>query len=75
MRRRLSIRARVPFNNSDIRWDVALTATAAEGEIFVRGQYWRAVSVEAITAGRRVVVTAGVGLKLAVEPTPARTGG
>ncbi|HEY3271735.1 MAG TPA: nodulation protein NfeD [Geothrix sp.] len=50
------------------------TATALEpiddrgGKVFIEGEYWNAVSAEAITAGRAVEIVALHGLTLTVKP-------
>lgn len=46
----------------------AITELAPEGQIFVRGEYWNAVSALPLPAGARVRVTAINKLKLTVEP-------
>ena len=53
----------------------AITDLAPEGKIFVRGEYWDAVSSRPAPAGARVRVTAINKLKLTVEPFPERSGG
>lgn len=53
----------------------ALTELAPEGKVFVRGEYWDAVSLHSAPAGARVRVTAIDKLKLTVEPVPERSGG
>jgi membrane-bound serine protease (ClpP class) len=53
----------------------AITELAPEGKIFVRGEYWDAVSLRPAPAGARVKVTAIDKLKLTVEPIPERSGG
>ncbi len=52
----------------------AVTPLAPEGKIFVRGEYWNAVSKAPITAGDHVRVTAISHLKLTVEPLPPQQG-
>ena len=47
---------------------VASSEIAPEGRIFVRGEYWNAVSTTPVPAGTRVRVTAIEGLRLTVEP-------
>lgn len=47
---------------------VAMTALAPEGKVFVHGEYWDAVSAQAVEAGSRVKVTQVDGMKLFVEP-------
>jgi membrane-bound serine protease (ClpP class) len=54
---------------------VALSPIAEEGKVFVRGEYWDAVSAEPIAAGERIVVTGVKGLKLTVKRASARPGG
>jgi len=53
----------------------ALTELAPEGKVFVRGEYWDAVSLRPAAAGARVRITAIEKLKLTVEPVPDATGG
>jgi membrane-bound serine protease (ClpP class) len=52
----------------------ALTALAPEGKIFIRGEYWNAVSSGPVEAGQSVRVTAIDKLKLAVEALPPKNG-
>jgi membrane-bound serine protease (ClpP class) len=52
----------------------AFSPLAPEGKIFVRGEYWNAVSPVPVPAGARVRVTAVDGLTLTVEPAPDRRG-
>jgi membrane-bound serine protease (ClpP class) len=47
---------------------VAAGEVAPEGKVFVRGEYWNAVSATPIAAGGRVRVTKIDGLRLTVEP-------
>ncbi len=47
---------------------VARTDLTPEGQVFVHGEYWQAVSSAAVPAGARVRVTAVDGLTLKVEP-------
>lgn len=51
-----------------------LTALAPEGKIFVRGEYWNAVSSSRIAAGESVRVTGIDKLKLTVEAVPPKNG-
>jgi membrane-bound serine protease (ClpP class) len=53
----------------------AVTELAPEGKVFVRGEYWDAVSLHPAPAGARVTVTAIDKLKLTVEPIAKRSGG
>jgi len=53
----------------------AITPLAPEGKIFVRGEYWDAVSTQPAQVGTRVRVTAMEKLKLTVEPIPEQSGG
>jgi membrane-bound serine protease (ClpP class) len=53
----------------------AITPIAPQGKIFVRGEYWDAVSSQPLAVGTRVRVTAMEKLKLTVEPVPDQTGG
>jgi membrane-bound serine protease (ClpP class) len=46
----------------------SITALTPGGKIFVRGEYWDAVSSAPVQQGSRVKVTAVDGLKLVVEP-------
>lgn len=48
----------------------AITELAPEGKIFVRGEYWEAVSARPVMIGAKVRVTAIDKLKLTVEPLP-----
>jgi membrane-bound serine protease (ClpP class) len=48
---------------------VALTALSPQGKVFVRGEYWNAVSVTPITPGTSVRVIGVQGLTLKVDPT------
>jgi membrane-bound serine protease (ClpP class) len=52
----------------------ALTPLAPDGKVFVRGEYWNAVSPAAVAAGVRIRVTAIDKLKLTVEAVPPRNG-
>jgi membrane-bound serine protease (ClpP class) len=47
---------------------VATSALVPDGMVFVRGEYWNAVSPAPLPAGSRVRVTAIEGLRLTVEP-------
>jgi membrane-bound serine protease (ClpP class) len=47
---------------------VATSALAPDGMVFVRGEYWNAISPAPLPAGSRVRVTAIDGLRLTVEP-------
>lgn len=47
---------------------VARTPLAPEGKVFVRGEFWDAISTTAVDAGARVRVVAIDGLTLKVEP-------
>jgi membrane-bound serine protease (ClpP class) len=47
---------------------VATSALAPNGMVFVRGEYWTAVSPAPLPAGSHVRVTAVEGLRLIVEP-------
>jgi membrane-bound serine protease (ClpP class) len=51
---------------------VATTELAPDGMVFVRGEYWNAVSARPLAPGTRVRVTAIQGLKLTVEPAAAQ---
>jgi membrane-bound serine protease (ClpP class) len=53
----------------------AITPLDPEGKVFVRGEYWNAVSSRPAPAGARVRVVAMEKLKLTVEPLADRTGG
>jgi len=53
----------------------AITPLAPEGKIFVRGEYWDAVSPQPVPAGAPVRVTAIRKLKLTVEPISPENGG
>jgi membrane-bound serine protease (ClpP class) len=53
----------------------ALTELAPRGKVFVRGEYWDAVSTRPVPVGAPVRVTAVEKLKLAVEPVPDPYGG
>lgn len=46
----------------------ALTPLAPEGKVFVRGEYWDAVSTQPVAPGGRVRVTGMERLRLTVEP-------
>jgi membrane-bound serine protease (ClpP class) len=46
----------------------SITPLQPGGKVFVRGEYWDAVSSAPVTSGARVRVTAVQGLKLVVEP-------
>jgi membrane-bound serine protease (ClpP class) len=48
---------------------VALTALSPQGKVFVRGEYWNAVSATPITPGTSVRVIGVQGLTLKVDPT------
>lgn len=52
----------------------ALTPLTPEGKVFVRGEYWDAVSTRPAPSGARVRVTALEHLKLTVEPLDADKG-
>jgi membrane-bound serine protease (ClpP class) len=52
----------------------ALTPLAPDGKVFVRGEYWNAVSPAAVAAGVRIRVTAIDKLKLTVEAVLPRNG-
>ena len=47
---------------------VAYSDLKPEGQVFVRGEYWQAVSEEPVTAGDTVAVVKVIGLKLYVRP-------
>jgi membrane-bound serine protease (ClpP class) len=47
---------------------VATSELAPDGMVFVRGEYWKAVSPRPLPPGTRVRVTAIQGLRLTVEP-------
>ena len=47
---------------------VATSELAPDGMVFVRGEYWKAVSAQPLPPGTRVRVTAIQGLRLTVEP-------
>jgi membrane-bound serine protease (ClpP class) len=49
----------------------AVTPLEPEGKVFVRGEYWNAVSVRPVAAGAHVRVTGIHQLKLTVEPASA----
>src|SRR5262249_38134481 len=53
----------------------ALTGLEPQGKVFVRGEYWDAVSSQPVAAGAPVRVTAMEKLKLTVEPVTERNGG
>jgi membrane-bound serine protease (ClpP class) len=53
----------------------ALTELEPRGMVFVRGEYWDAVSSQPVPAGTPVRVTSMEKLKLTVEPVSERTGG
>jgi membrane-bound serine protease (ClpP class) len=53
----------------------AITELSPDGKIFVRGEYWDAKSLQPVTAGARVRVTAIDKLKLTVEPVQDQSGG
>jgi len=53
----------------------AVTELAPAGKVFVRGEYWDAVSLRPACAGTRVRVTAIDKLTLTVEPVTDPTGG
>jgi membrane-bound serine protease (ClpP class) len=53
----------------------ALTGLEPLGKVFVRGEYWDAVSSQPVAAGTPVRVTSMEKLKLTVEPVNDRTGG
>jgi membrane-bound serine protease (ClpP class) len=46
-----------------------------EGHVFVRGEYWNAVSPRPVPTGQRVRVTAVDHLKLTVEPVEEQSRG
>jgi membrane-bound serine protease (ClpP class) len=49
----------------------AVTDLGPDGRVFIRGEYWRAVSVgNVVTNGERVEVVAVEGLRLRVRPVP-----
>jgi membrane-bound serine protease (ClpP class) len=52
----------------------ALTALAPAGKVFVRGEYWNAVSSSSIAAGESVRVTGIDKLILSVEAVPPKNG-
>ncbi len=52
----------------------ALTPLGPEGKVFIRGEYWDAVSSSALAAGERVRVKAIDRLKLVVEAVPPKNG-
>jgi membrane-bound serine protease (ClpP class) len=52
----------------------AITELEPRGMIFVRGEYWDAVSSRPVAAGTPVRVTSMEKLKLTVEPVPDQTG-
>jgi membrane-bound serine protease (ClpP class) len=52
----------------------ALTPLAPDGKVFVRGEYWNAVSPAAVAVGLRIRVTAIDKLKLTVEAVLPRNG-
>lgn len=54
---------------------VTITELSPEGRIFVRGEYWNAVSSTTVRAGEEVRVTGIERLKLTVEPVPNQSGG
>lgn len=49
---------------------VTASELAPDGMVFVRGEYWNAVSPAPLAPGSRVRVTAVEGLRLTVEPLP-----
>ena len=49
---------------------VALTELCPRGRVFIRGEYWNAVSTSPVVAGTSVRVIGVQGLTLEVEPTP-----
>jgi membrane-bound serine protease (ClpP class) len=49
---------------------VARTVLAPTGQVFIRGEYWNAVSPARIDQGERVRVARVDGLTLHVEPAP-----
>jgi membrane-bound serine protease (ClpP class) len=53
----------------------AITALAPTGKVFVHGEYWDAVAVAPVEAGRPVRVRAIQGSTLEVEPVPEGTKG
>jgi membrane-bound serine protease (ClpP class) len=53
----------------------ALTGLEPQGKVFVRGEYWDAVSSRPVPAGTPVRVTSMEKLKLTVEPFPDQSGG
>ena len=52
----------------------ALTALSGGGKVFVRGEYWEAVSAAPLTPGARIRVIGIDKLKLTVEPVPTQKG-
>jgi membrane-bound serine protease (ClpP class) len=52
----------------------ALTPLAPDGKVFVRGEYWNAISSVRVAAGEHVRVTAIDKLKLMVEAVPPQNG-
>jgi len=52
----------------------ALTALEPGGKVFIRGEYWEAVSAAPVPAGGRVRVTGIDKLQLSVEPVPPQNG-
>jgi len=52
----------------------ALTPLEPGGKVFVRGEYWGAVSAARVPAGGRVRVTGINGLQLTVEAVPPQNG-
>jgi membrane-bound serine protease (ClpP class) len=47
---------------------VATSALVPDGMVFVRGEYWSAISPAPLPPGSRVRVTSIEGLRLTVEP-------
>jgi len=52
----------------------AITSLAPGGKVFLRGEYWDAVSPANVAAGSRVRVTGIDKLKLTVEAIPSPNG-
>ncbi len=52
---------------------VAVTALSPEGQVFVHGEYWRAVSDEAISPKEPIEVLEVKGLKLRVRRAPNKS--
>jgi membrane-bound serine protease (ClpP class) len=53
----------------------AITELSPEGKVFVRGEYWDAITVGSVAAGARVRITAIDKLKLTVERLSDSSGG